>query len=297
MIAVIDIGGTQIKYGVMDKSLQTLLPMGKLDTQTKETNFSMLDRLDLVIEMILKEYPLEGLAISTAGTVNPATGEILYANANIPNYKGTQLKKALETKYNLPCEVENDVNCALLGEVYFGNSRGVESALMLTIGTGVGGAVFINEGIYHGFSFSAGEIGYSSLNHENIESLISTTALVKNLQVDFPEVSVTGYWIFEQAKAGNKIVEEKIDKFLDDLCQIIINFVSLLNPEVVILGGGIMEEQDYLSDRLLKKFSKYPNAYVFEQTSIKFASLGNQAGMIGAYYHYQAKREKSTGKQ
>lgn len=287
MIAVIDIGGTQIKYGVMDEALQSLIPIGKLDTQTDKKAFSMLTRLEVVIENIMKEHTIEGLAISTAGTVNPVTGEIVYANKNIPNYKGTQLKKTLETRYKVPCEVENDVNCALLGEIYFGQTGAVDNALMITIGTGVGGALYLNQRIYHGHSFSAGEIGYSSLNQKNIETRISTTALVKRVQNEFPDASVNGHWIFEQAKSNNRLINTIIDEYLDELCQIIINFVSLLNPEVVILGGGIMEQKEFLSDKLHGKFSKYPNDYVFQRTQLKFASLGNQAGMLGAYYHFK----------
>lgn len=287
MIAVIDIGGTQIKYGVMDEALQSFIPMGKLDTQTGKEAFSVVDRLDVVIERIMQQYPLEGLAISTAGTVNPSTGEIVYANKNIPNYKGTQLKQILENRYKVPCEVENDVNCALLGELHFGQTQAVESALMLTIGTGVGGALYLNRSIYHGHSFSAGEIGYSSLNQNNIETRISTTALINRVQNEFPEVVVDGYWIFEQARKSNQQIDQIIDEFLDELCQVIINFVSLLNPELVILGGGIMEQKDYLSDKIHEKFSKYPNKYVFQRTQLTFASLGNQAGMLGAYYHFR----------
>lgn len=287
MIAVIDIGGTQIKYGVMDEVLQSLIPMGKLNTQTRQVDFSMLERLEIVLEHITKEYPIEGIAISTAGTVNPVTGEIIDANKNIPNYKGTQLKTILETRYKVPCTVENDVNCALLGEIHFGFNEVVDSALMITIGTGVGGALYLNDCIYHGYSFSAGEIGYSSLNKKNIEESVSTTALVNCVQKEFPEVAVNGYWIFEQAQEGNELVNKIMDEFLEELCQLIINFVSLLNPRFVILGGGIMEQKEYLSNRMQAKFSKYSNDYVYQRTELGFASLGNQAGMLGAYYHFK----------
>lgn len=282
-----DIGGTQIKYGVMDKVSNSFNPLGKLDTQTEKEHFSMLDRLDCIVEKIKQEYLIEGLAISTAGTVNPISGEIIHANKNIPNYKGTQLKQALESKYKVPCAVENDVNCALLGEIYFGTTGPVESAFMITIGTGVGGAVYLNKGIYHGYSFSAGEIGYSALNHKNIEDSISTNALINRVKNDYPNEAVDGHWIFEQAHNDNKRINRIIDEFLDDLCQVLINFVSLLNPEVVILGGGIMEQKEFLTNRINKKFSKYPNKFVLERTRLKFASLGNQAGMLGAYYNFK----------
>lgn len=296
MIAVIDIGGTQIKYGVIDETVERLIMLGKLDTQADEVEFDMLSRLNIVLGKITKLYRLNGIAISTAGTVNPKTGEIIYANENIPNYMGTRLKEELETTYKVPCEVENDVNCALLGEIHFGERGTVDSALMMTIGTGVGGAIYLNQGIYHGYSFSAGEIGYSSLNQNNIESRISTSALVRRIQAEYPDVNVNGYWIFEQAKTGSEFINQILDEFIDELGQVIINFVSVLNPEMVILGGGIMEQQEFLSKKIEKKFSEYPNKFVLEKTRLTFASLGNNAGMLGAYYHFKESQKKTMNK-
>ena len=294
MIALLDIGGTQIKYGVFDEEKNELIDLGATDTGPFTEDFSMVGKVEAIVAKIAKEYPVEGLGISSAGTVDHQTGEIVYANPNIPNYKGTQLKQELEEFLQVPCWVENDVNSALLGEIHFGKLEDVKHAIMFTIGTGVGGALYLNGELYHGASMSAGEVGYSTLDGKNIEEVISARALVARAQTIFDDSTIDGYWLFEQAKAGNEKCQEIIDIFLDQLSQFIINSVSLINPEVVILGGGIMQQVDYLEERLAEKFNTFSNKFVLEQTQIKFASLGNKAGMYGAYSHYQTMEAKQS---
>lgn len=263
--------------------------IGHLDTNVQEENFLMENRLSEVLKRISDKVDVKGIAISTAGIVDSKTGEIVYANKNIPNYKGTKLKEILETKYNVPVSVENDVNSALLGEVSFGSFDAVHSALMLTIGTGVGGALYLNGGIYHGFSHSAGEVGYSIINDRNIEDIASTTALVRNVKTRLALDEVDGRWIFEQAiHHENEVCIEEINRLVRGLVYLISNYVALFNPEFVILGGGIMEQSDYLRPLILNTFERVnTNQLVVENTTIEFASLGNEAGMLGAYSYFK----------
>lgn len=262
---------------------------GHLDTDVKESNFLMENRLSEVLDLISDKVDFKGIAISTAGIVNSETGEIVYANKNIPNYKGTKLKAILEKKYNVPVSVENDVNSALLGEVSYGSFNKVHSAIMLTIGTGVGGALYLNGGIYNGFSHSAGEVGYAIINDRNIEDIASTTALVRNVKARLGHEKVDGHWIFDQAiNHENKVCIEEINSLVRSLVYLISNYVALFNPEVVILGGGIMEQSDYLRPIILDTFKNVnTNQLVVENTKIEFASLGNEAGMLGAYSHFK----------
>ncbi len=292
MIALIDIGGTQIKYGILNEETQDMTPIGKVNTNTAEKDFSLLNRLYSVIEKIGRDYLIDGIAISSAGIIEPTTGEVLHANNNIPNYINTKIKQNVEEIYNVPCSVENDVNCALLGEIHFGNLQNIQHALMITIGTGIGGSIFLDGKVFHGSSFSAGEIGYSYLGDDNIETVASTRALVNKVRQRTGNFEIDGVWIFEQAKQGNVICIEEIDKFTEALLKIIINNISLLNPEVVILGGGIMEQKEYLSEKVNQKFNLYKNHYVKHRTKIHFATLGNQAGMLGAYQHFKEEQLK-----
>lgn len=289
MIAIIDIGGTSIKYGVMHPGDEKYKILGSIDTKPFERKFKMENRLDEVMNNILIEYEISGIAISTAGIVDQNTGKIIYANKNIPNYKGTELKKKLEETYQVPVSVENDVNSALLGELNYGDIKDVHSALMLTIGTGIGGALYINRGIYHGFTHSAGEVGYAIINEKNIEDIASTTALVKNVKKRLDNKVIDGKWVFDQAiNYNNQVCIEEINHLITGLTYLISNYVSLLNPEVVILGGGIMEQIDYLKPLIYKKFKEInKNKLVVDHTKILFASLGNKAGILGAYSHYK----------
>lgn len=288
MIIIIDIGGTTIKYGVIDPKTEDYQLLGELDTGTSQKSFRMEKRLEKVIDVVGKEYELKGIAISTAGVVDAETGRIVYANENIPNYKGTHLKEILEEQYKLPVTVENDVNSALLGELNYGELQDVHSALMLTIGTGVGGALYLNDSIYHGFSHSGGEVGYALMNDQNIEETASARALVERVSKQVDD-EVDGRWIFEQAiQYHHPIAIKEIDFMISEIMHLVSNYVALINPEVVIFGGGIMEQVDYLKPRMIKKFEEInTNQLVVGNTKIEFASLGNQAGMLGAYVHFK----------
>lgn len=263
--------------------------LGNYDTNVIEPNFLMENRLNKIIEIIMEKNEITGIAISTAGIVDNIAGEIVYANKNIPNYKGTKLKDILEAEYDVPVSVENDVNSALLGELNFGRHKDVHSALMLTIGTGVGGALYINNSIYHGYSHSAGEVGYAIINDRNIEDIASTTALVRNVKSRLDVENINGRWIFDQAiNHNNEICIEEINHLVSNLVHLISNYVSLINPEVVILGGGIMEQSDYLQPLIINKFREInTNKLVVGNTKIEFASLGNQAGILGAYSNFK----------
>lgn len=289
MIIVIDIGGTTIKYGLVNSQSEEYELLGEIDTKTEVKNFRMENRLDQIIATVKKDYELSGIAISTAGIVNSSTGEILYANKNIPNYIGTNLKEYLEGKYDLKVSIENDVNAALLGELYFGKYHDVDSALMFTIGTGVGGALYLNNEIYHGFSHSAGEVGYSTMNGKNIEETASTKSLVNRVVKQLKDNKIDGRWIFEQAiEHKNPIAIKEINFMINELMNLVSNNVALINPELVILGGGIMEQVDYLKGPMIERFRAInKNTLTLKATRIEFASLGNKAGMLGAYVHFK----------
>lgn len=294
MIVMIDIGGTNIKYGVINPITEDYQFLGERATETNEANFRMENRLVMIIDSLLDSYDIEGIAISTAGVVDAKAGEIIYANENIPNYKGTKLKEILEDRYQVTVTVENDVNSALLGELNFGDYENVHSALMLAIGTGVGGALYLRDEIHHGYSHSGGEIGYSLMNGINIEETASTTALVERVSKELGSDKIDGRWIFEQAiHHNNPLAIKEIDFLITEIIHLVNNFVALLNPEYVILGGGIMEQVDYLRPRMIKKFEEInQNKLVVKNTKIKFASLGNQAGMLGSYVHFKNSDKK-----
>ena len=133
----VDIGGTSIKYGVLSEKGEIFID-GTVSTKvTEKENFILSDVKKLVRNILdeYKNYEIKGICISTAGVVNPEKGEIAYAGPTIPKYTGTKIKEELEKEFSIPCEVENDVNCAGLGEYWKGAGKGSKSMVCLTIGT------------------------------------------------------------------------------------------------------------------------------------------------------------------
>ena len=155
---VIDIGGTSIKYGLADAKGQ-LLETHEIPTEAQKGGPHILNTTKEIVARYLKKHPLAGVAISSAGMVDPDKGEIFYAGPQIPNYAGTQFKKEIEETFQIPCEIENDVNCAGLAEVTTGHAKGSNNAVCLTIGTGIGGCLLLDGQVFHGFSNSACEVG------------------------------------------------------------------------------------------------------------------------------------------
>ncbi len=288
--AVVDIGGTSIKYGVINEE-GTLLENSNRDTNAKAGGLCIMEKVKDIIHLVKKEYDIQGICISTAGMVCPNEGKILYAGPTIPNYTGIEIKKILEKEFSLPCFVENDVNCAALGEFYAGAGIGSHSMACLTIGTGIGGAIIVNGKILHGFSHSAGEIGYMRIHNEHFEDIASTTALVKNVasRKNINPSSIDGRYVLEHYENNDLICKEEVEKLADHLALGISNIVYVLNPEVVVLGGGIMAREDIFRPLIEKNLQKYLITSVYQNTKLAFAKLQNTAGMKGAYYHFKEK--------
>lgn len=290
----IDIGGTAIKYGLIDETGK-ILCKDQMKTEAEKGGPAILEKAVGIVERFLKEEEkIAGICISTAGMVNTKKGEIFYAAPLIPNYTGTKFKETMETKFGVPCEVENDVNCAGLAEYVSGASRGSEAAVMLTIGTGIGGNLIINGKVFHGFSGSACEVGYMHMEGGDFQTLGAASILTKKAAVlkCQPEERWDGLRIFEEAKKGDAICNRVIDEMVDVLGKGISNICYVVNPEVVVLGGGIMAQEEFLKEKIEKAVNKYLVSSIAEHTKIVFAQHRNDAGMLGAFYHFYQCQEK-----
>ena len=247
--------------------------------------------MQLVREIIVsykKDWDFSKIGISTAGQVNPETGSIIYANHNIPGYTGTQVKAIMEKTFRVPVYVENDVNAAAIGEAHFGAGRNEHDFVCLTYGTGVGGAIFANGSLYHGSSFSAGELGalivHPEFRHPDIdmysgcyEKYASTTALIAKA-MEYDPTLTNGKLIFSRFE--EEPIREIVDQWIREIVHGLVSIIHLLNPSCIILGGGIME-QPYIPAQIEKQLMPaiMPS---FRNLTIKKAQLGNQAGMLGA---------------
>ena len=235
------------------------------------------------------ESLLAGICISTAGMVDELKGEIIHAGPQIPEYKGTKWKEEIETAFSIPCEVENDVKCAGLGEYSFGSGKGAGSMLCLTIGTGIGGSFILNGEVYHGTSHSAMEIGYMQIPGGMFQRMASTSALVKRVASRKGETEElwNGKRIFEEVAKEDKICLEELDRLCDALSIGLSNLCYAFNPECIVLGGGIMEQKEILLPKIWGHLQEHLVPIVAENTRLLAASLGNRAGLLGAYVHFQ----------
>ena len=173
----IDIGGTSIKYGIIQEDA-VFVAAGEMPTEAMQHGGpGIMKKAVKIIEDYLKDRSPAGICISTAGMVDCEAGRITHSAPLIPEYTGTEIKKTLEERFHLPCEVENDVNCAGLAENFAGASRGTKISLCLTIGTGIGGAIVIDNQVFHGFSGSGCEIGYMHLPGGEFQDTVSYTHL------------------------------------------------------------------------------------------------------------------------
>lgn len=282
----IDIGGTAIKYALIDDKGNFLFK-SKMETEAYKGGKSILEKTINIVKKFQKTENISGVAISTAGMVDIEKGEIFYLST-IPDYIGINFKKEIEGNLNLPCEVENDVNCAGLAEYISGASKNSKVAVMLTVGTGIGGSIFINGKMFHGFSNSAGEVAYMYIDGENFQEIASTRALVTKVAKKKNDVleNWNGMRVFEEAEKGDEVCCCAIDEMTDALGKGIANICCVVNPEVVVLGGGIMEREKYLKSKIENALKKYLVPSIEEHTIIRFAKYRNDAGVLGAFYNF-----------
>ena len=284
-ILVFDIGGTSIKYGYcIDNTLKNVF-----ETPTNAKNGGR-HVVDTIISLIKKQEGYDAIGISTAGQVNSEKGSIIYANSNIPNYTGMQIKEELEALFHVPVAVENDVNSAALGEAIYGAGKTFENFLCLTYGTGVGGAIIQDKAVYHGSSFSAAEFGAIVTHSEErknktdfydgcYERYASTTALVKKAMEYDPSLD-NGRKIF--AQIDNPRVMDILDEWIDEIMMGLATLTHIFNPSCIIVGGGIM-----VQPLVIEKIHQKMNQYImpsFSHVKILPAELGNSAGLLGANY-------------
>ena len=183
------------------------------------------------------------------------------------------------------------MNCAGLAEHFAGAARGSRISVCLTIGTGIGGAILIDGKVFHGFSGSGCEVGYMHLPGGEFQDLGASSILVKKVAsyTNTDPEEINGKYVFEQAKQGDEDCIRAIREMCEVLGMGIANICYVVNPEVVVLGGGIMAQKEYLKDLLRDSLDKYLLPSVAQHTRLEFAQNQNQAGMLGAYYNFRSR--------
>lgn len=292
----IDIGGTAIKYGLIQADGQILF-QAETPTEADKGGPALAQKVKgLVKELLGKDPDAKGIAISTAGVVDCESGTIIHASNAIPNYIGVDYRKEL-AEFGLPMEIENDVNCAGLAEALKGAGKDASSVVVLTIGTGIGGCLIQDKDVYHGNCYSACEVGYFPMHGSTFQEMASTTALVANVAKakGEPAADWNGRRIFELAEQG----DDTCQKAIDDLCELLgegmASLSFILNPERFVLGGGIMARSDVMGSKIEDSFKRHTLPLIARNTTIAYAAHMNAAGMQGALEHFKARHPELFG--
>jgi glucokinase len=280
-----DIGGTSTKICIADEK-GTIHDFTEYETEYQKGGPFIVEQL---IKKVATYHDIDAIGISTAGQVNSIEGSIIYANENMPNYTGTKWKGILENTFQIPVKVENDVNAAALGEMYFGAANSFSDFLCLTYGTGIGGAIMMNSTIYKGFNGVAAEFGHIITHPEGeecncgqkgcYERYASTTAFVKKVK-KIDDLCNNGRDIFEKMKQRSVELEKVLNDWVYEIALGLASLIHIFNPPAIIIGGGIMEQE-----RLVPMISDKVRGYImdsFSEVEIIKASLGNKAGLLGA---------------
>jgi len=280
-ILAIDIGGTMIKYGLVSSDGK-ILSTDKIKTESSKGLNNILNKIDNIFKRYKENNPI-GIAVSGTGQINGMIGKVIGGNSIIPNWIGTNLVKILEEKYNLPIVLENDVNCAALGEKWIGAGKDLSNFICLTIGTGIGGGIILNNQLFRGENFVAGEFGHILIKKGEFEQFASTTALIR-LVKERTGKTLNGKEIFDLEK--KEIVEylEVISEWIENLTDGLSSIVYCFNPANMILGGGVIGQGEPLINRIKNSLFKKIGPQFKEKLNIIQAKLGNNAGMIGASY-------------
>lgn len=283
-----DIGGTKIKMCISDEKGH-IQELNEYDTNSQLGGEHIIKKL---MTNIAKYETLDAIGISTAGQVDSKNGCIVFANKNIPNYTGLRIKDIIEDRFQIPVKVENDVNAAALGELYFGAAQGLTDFLCLTYGTGIGGAIIQNSKLYKGFDGVAGEFGHMVIqsnrsnkgSFEFYEDIASTTALVSRAQ-QIDHRCINGRILFSKINQGNEELLMILEDWVNQVVAGLVSLIHIFNPRTILIGGGVMEQKKVVDMVSMKVNEQVMNT--FSKVRIIKASLGNQAGLYGAISLHQ----------
>lgn len=282
-LAAIDIGGTTIKIATWkDGKLQN-----KHAVDTPKTLEEFYQVLTDEVNKIKEETPIEGVGISSPGAVDQKTG-IIGGSSAIPYIHNFKIVDELEKRFELPVSIENDANSAALGELADGSGKGCDSMAFFVIGTGIGGALIINQKIWHGAHLYGGEFGFMMIDDGQLSALASPVAMAKRYS-ERTGKSSNGKEVFEAADNGDPIAGEERDKMLHALATAIFNIQHSFDPEKIVLGGGISNNPKLLpllNDEIEKIRKSMPNL-VTVKPDLAICKLKSEANLRGAVADFE----------
>lgn len=305
----VDLGGTNIAVGVISDDLK-IVGRGSVKTNCPRPAEEIFDDIKKAVDLAVADAGITmddviSVGVGTPGTVNKNNGYIEFAN-NL-DFKNVPAKEMLEARLNKTVYLDNDANCAALGEAVAGCGKGAKNFVAVTLGTGVGSGIIIDGKIINGSNFAAGEMGHMviAIDGEQCncgrrgcwESYASATALIRQTKdamkhnqdsimwqiVNDNIDAVNGRTAFDAMRKNDKAGKEVVDKYIYYVATGIINIINSLQPEFICVGGGIANEKETLLEPLRTHVNRERYShYSSKQTKIVSAELGNDAGIYGA---------------
>jgi glucokinase len=303
----VDIGGMSVKVGLVnDKGEIICQSRVKTAPTAGQVILNMVNQIsDLLKEQGISDKDIRGIGVGCPGAVTGETGMVEF----LPNlgWESVPLVAELKKYFNTEVKISNDANVAALAEAIYGSAKNYNSAIMFTLGTGVGGGIIIDKKLFEGGYSRGAELGHITLFLDGmpctcgrrgcIECYTSATALIQQTKdamlndkdsamwnfVDGDIEKVDGRTAFECAKIGDKSAEKVRDTYVYYLGESILNMLNIFRPDAFIVGGGVSAQKEYLTDRLKAYCEKFDYGYKkAPKTDIITATLGNDAGIIGA---------------
>lgn len=313
----IDLGGTNISAGIADEN-GNILVKASTPTMNGRAAEDIIDDMSglcskLMEELKLEVNDIESIGVGMPGTMDKKKGISIYAN-NL-NFDNVNIVEEMRKRINLPCYIENDANCAAIGENVCGVAYGSKSLIYITIGTGVGAGIIINGKVFDGSFGGGGEAGHMVIVAEGEEctcgrkgcweAYASASALRREGRIaaaKYPNSKIydlvdgnikliDAKTVFDAADLGDEIALEIIDKYIKYLGIGLVNLVNIFQPEAIIIGGGVCAQ----GDKVIKPLIEILNEKVYGKelkTKISIATLGNDAGIVGAAMLGKINREE-----
>ncbi|BAC44756.1 ROK family-glucose kinase or transcriptional regulator [Malacoplasma penetrans HF-2] len=278
---IYDIGGTYIKWAIATSDYQ-IIEKNKFafDCANRDCKTELMDAIGKQIVEFVNKYPdICGIGISTAGDVDTNTTEIIGSAPNHKNYAKTNIKEALSQYTQLPIAIDNDANCAILGEHTKGILQNTDNAILITLGTDIGGGILINGNVYRGFKGSAGEVGYMHVLDRRWGTWFSAAGLSRlvkqNQNIDNLDPVII-------LKNDLKQYSKEVAYWYKGLSIGIANLITLFNPQKLIIGGGLSESNlinlkviNYIKNKILIE------SHLIDSCEIILSKHGNASALYG----------------
>lgn len=305
----IDVGGTSLKAGLVDEDAKIVYKESVPTCTEKGYKQIIKDMADLVSKVIkngkVEQKSIKSIGVGIPGAIDSKGGNVIFA-CNI-NFRNVPLREEMQKYIDLPIFIENDANCAALAESIDGAAKGIDHSITITLGTGIGGGVVIDKKIYSGFNGTASELGHMVIMVDGEsctcgrrgcwETYASATAIIRQTKKAAQEnpdslinkliggnlSKIDAKTAFDAAKQGDEVGIRVVNQYIKYIAEGLLNIINIFQPEILVIGGGVCKEGEYL----LKPLRELVSAGIYTkgeipEPQIKVAEMGNDAGIIGA---------------